>query len=110
MASELPKEAVFTSIPSVIQLTREPLSQQCCQGLEGVQGGSMQVGQELLGLVLLPAKLIELHLLGEVLMCHLAGSLWALQQSCAEATLTCLEIEAKYSTQHLEALVQPKHH
>lgn len=70
----------------------------------------MQVGQELLELVLLPAKLIELHLLGEVLMCHLAGSLWALQQSCAEATLTFLEIEAKYSTQHLEALVQPKHH
>lgn len=27
-----------------------------------------------------------------------------------EATLTCLEIEAKYSTEHLEPLVQPKNH
>lgn len=44
----------------------------------------MQIRQELLELVLLPAKLIELHLLGEVLMCHLAGSLWALQQSCVK--------------------------
>ena len=84
MASELPEEALFTSVPSVIQLTGESHNQLCCQGLEGVQGGSMQVGQELLELVLLPAKLIELHLLGEVLMCHLAGSLWALQQSCVK--------------------------